>query len=115
MVHSHDGELLSQNKGKKSLINRAAVSAQQKCTKLDLKSFLSAIVFDDFSGVVLEKDEGSRIAQALGPRKALILQNHGCKAIKINEMYAKITHDFLGRHSPPHYEMIVSEQPELLE
>jgi len=34
-------------------------------------------VFDGFSGVVLELDEGKRIAAALGDRKAVILQNHG--------------------------------------
>lgn len=34
-------------------------------------------LFDDFSGVVLETDEGQRIGQALGPRKAVILKNHG--------------------------------------
>jgi ribulose-5-phosphate 4-epimerase/fuculose-1-phosphate aldolase len=34
-------------------------------------------LFDDFTGVVLEIDEGSRIAKALGSHKAAILQNHG--------------------------------------
>lgn len=34
-------------------------------------------VFDDFSGVVLDTSEGDRIAAALGPRKAVILKNHG--------------------------------------
>ncbi|MCQ8278128.1 class II aldolase/adducin family protein [Acetobacteraceae bacterium KSS8] len=34
-------------------------------------------VFDPFSGVVLEPDEGVRLAATLGDRKALILQNHG--------------------------------------
>jgi ribulose-5-phosphate 4-epimerase/fuculose-1-phosphate aldolase len=34
-------------------------------------------VFDDFTGVVLELDEGARIATALGSNKAAILQNHG--------------------------------------
>ena len=34
-------------------------------------------LFADFSGVVLETSEGDRIAQALGPHKAAILQNHG--------------------------------------
>ncbi len=35
------------------------------------------VLFDDFSGVVLEMDEGERIAAALGSKKAAILQNHG--------------------------------------
>lgn len=34
-------------------------------------------LFDDFRGVVLETDEGFRIAKALGQRKAVILKNHG--------------------------------------
>ena len=34
-------------------------------------------LFDPFSGVVLDPDEGTKIAQALGSKKAAILQNHG--------------------------------------
>jgi ribulose-5-phosphate 4-epimerase/fuculose-1-phosphate aldolase len=34
-------------------------------------------LFSDFSGMVLDASEGARIAQALGPRQAAILQNHG--------------------------------------
>jgi len=34
-------------------------------------------LFDDYGGVVLEHEEGARIAQALGDRKAAILRNHG--------------------------------------
>jgi ribulose-5-phosphate 4-epimerase/fuculose-1-phosphate aldolase len=34
-------------------------------------------LFEDFTGVVLDTDEGSRIAHALGQHKAAILQNHG--------------------------------------
>ncbi len=35
------------------------------------------VLFDDFSGVVLDNSEGERIAAALGTAKAAILQNHG--------------------------------------
>lgn len=35
------------------------------------------VVYEDFGGVVVELDEGQRIAQALGKHKAAILQNHG--------------------------------------
>lgn len=35
------------------------------------------VLFDDFTGVVLDMDEGERIANALGDNKAAILQNHG--------------------------------------
>lgn len=34
-------------------------------------------IFDDYTGVVLDVDEGKRIAQALGGAKAVILRNHG--------------------------------------
>lgn len=34
-------------------------------------------LFGDFTGVVLELDEGTRIAKALGKNKGAILQNHG--------------------------------------
>jgi ribulose-5-phosphate 4-epimerase/fuculose-1-phosphate aldolase len=35
------------------------------------------VLFDDFTGVVLDTSEGERIATALGTKKAAILQNHG--------------------------------------
>jgi ribulose-5-phosphate 4-epimerase/fuculose-1-phosphate aldolase len=35
------------------------------------------VLFDDFTGVVLDPAEGRRIAAALGQHKACILQNHG--------------------------------------
>jgi ribulose-5-phosphate 4-epimerase/fuculose-1-phosphate aldolase len=34
-------------------------------------------VFDDYTGVVLDLEEGKRLAHALGDRKAVILSNHG--------------------------------------
>src|SRR4051794_36087894 len=35
------------------------------------------VLFDDYTGVVLDTEEGKRIAHALGPHKAAILRNHG--------------------------------------
>jgi len=35
------------------------------------------VLFEDFTGVVLDNSEGRRIAQALGDKRAAILQNHG--------------------------------------
>ena len=35
------------------------------------------VLFDDFTGVVLDTEEGKRIAHALGDAKAAILRNHG--------------------------------------
>ena len=34
-------------------------------------------LFDDYTGVVLDPEEGKRIAHALGDRQAVILRNHG--------------------------------------
>ncbi|MFF3764656.1 class II aldolase/adducin family protein [Streptomyces sp. NPDC001922] len=34
-------------------------------------------LFDDYTGVVVDEEEGRRIASALGPHKAVILRNHG--------------------------------------
>lgn len=34
-------------------------------------------LFDDFTGVVNDTSEGNRIAETLGPHKAVILKNHG--------------------------------------
>jgi len=34
-------------------------------------------LYDDFGGIVIEGDEGTRVGTALGKNKALILQNHG--------------------------------------
>jgi ribulose-5-phosphate 4-epimerase/fuculose-1-phosphate aldolase len=39
--------------------------------------FEQHVLFEDFSGVVLDTSEGERIAAALGNKNAAILQNHG--------------------------------------
>ena len=39
--------------------------------------FEDHVLFDDYTGVVLETDEGDRIAAALGENRAAILKNHG--------------------------------------
>lgn len=41
-------------------------------------------VFDDYTGIVTETSEGERIARALGPRKAVILRNHGLLTVGEN-------------------------------
>lgn len=46
-------------------------------TQDSLRFFRSHGVYKHFGGVVLEGDEGERIADALGDGKAAILQNHG--------------------------------------
>ncbi|MGB7712707.1 MAG: class II aldolase/adducin family protein [Microcoleus sp.] len=109
-------------------------------------------LFDDYTGVVLQLEEGKRIAQALGEKKAIILRNHGlltvghsvdeaawwfvamersCQAqlmaeaagtpILIDSDNARLTQRLVGSHQlgwfsfQPLYELIVHQQPELLE
>jgi ribulose-5-phosphate 4-epimerase/fuculose-1-phosphate aldolase len=109
-------------------------------------------LFDDYTGVVVDTEEGRRIARALGSHKAVILRNHGlltvgrsveeaawwfiamdrtCRAqlladaagqtVPIDPDYARLTHGQVG--SPmagkisfqPYYDLIVAEQPDLLD
>lgn len=110
------------------------------------------VLFDDFTGVVLDNSEGQRIAAALGDKKAAILQNHGlltvgktvdeaawwfitmersCQAqlmaeavgkpVLIAPEHAESTRETVGSNLAgwfsfqPIYDVIVAEQPELLE
>src|SRR3989442_6933826 len=109
-------------------------------------------LFDDYTGVVLDLEEGKRIAHALGDAKAVILRNHGllttgqsvdeaawwfiamercCHAqllaeaagtpISIDKDNAELTASQVGSHLAgwlsfqPLYEVIVREQPDLLD
>src|SRR5262245_36841117 len=109
-------------------------------------------LFDDYTGVVLSLEEGRRIADAMGNRKAVILRNHGlltvgqsvdeaawwfitmdrtCHAqllaegagdpIRISPENARVTRDVVGSHLAgwfsfqPLYEMIVRQEPDLLD
>ncbi|MCD9623097.1 class II aldolase/adducin family protein [Rhabdothermincola salaria] len=110
------------------------------------------VLFDDFTGVVLDPMEGKRIAAALGDHKAAILRNHGlltvghsvdeaawwfitmertCQAqllamaagdpISIDADAAALTQTQVGGHFAgwfsfqPLHEVIVREQPDLLD
>jgi len=42
-----------------------------------LRFYKSHSVYDNFGGIVLDREEGRRIAKCLGKGKAAILQNHG--------------------------------------
>lgn len=46
-------------------------------TQDDCAFFDDHVVFEGFTGVVFDVDEGGAIARTLGDRKAVILQNHG--------------------------------------
>jgi len=109
-------------------------------------------LFDDYTGVVLKLEEGDRIANALGNKKAVILRNHGlltvghtvdeaawwfitmdrtCQAqlmaeaagkpVLINPDHARLTQRQVGSHHigwfsfQPLYDMIVRQQPDLLD
>jgi ribulose-5-phosphate 4-epimerase/fuculose-1-phosphate aldolase len=109
-------------------------------------------VFSDYTGVVYDMSEGDRIAQALGSRKAVIMQNHGhltvgstvdeaawfyitmdrsCQSQLLAEAAGKpipITHEaaIVARTQvgnprvawfqyQPLYDLIVREQPDLLD
>lgn len=46
-------------------------------TQDSLRFYRSHAVYEQFGGVVLDREEGRRIAACLGQGKAVILQNHG--------------------------------------
>lgn len=46
-------------------------------TQDSLRFYKSHAVYPNFGGVVLDREEGRRIAECLGDGKAAILQNHG--------------------------------------
>jgi ribulose-5-phosphate 4-epimerase/fuculose-1-phosphate aldolase len=46
-------------------------------TQDSLRFYKSHAVYEQFGGVVLDREEGKRIAKCLGAGKAVILQNHG--------------------------------------
>jgi len=45
-------------------------------------------LFDEYDGVVLDKAEGDRIAEALGPRRGVLLRNHGLLVADRSVRYA---------------------------
>ena len=109
-------------------------------------------VFDDYTGVVLDVEEGKRIAHALGDHKAVLLRNHGLLTVghsveeaawwfiamerscqvqlvaeaagtprHIDPDVAELAASQVGTHLAgwrgfqPLYELIVAQQPELLD
>lgn len=48
-----------------------------------LRFYKDHAVYTEFGGVVLDREEGKRIAKALGTGKAAILQNHGLLTVGI--------------------------------
>ena len=50
-------------------------------TQDSLRFYNSHAVYDNFGGIVLDREEGIRIATCLGNGKAAILQNHGLLSV----------------------------------
>jgi ribulose-5-phosphate 4-epimerase/fuculose-1-phosphate aldolase len=46
-------------------------------TQDSLRFYKNHAVYPNFGGVVLDREEGRKIAESLGDGKAVILQNHG--------------------------------------
>jgi len=59
----------------------ASLGVPLPITTQDACAFYNDLAFyNDFEGIVLEESEGLHLAQALGDKKAMILQNHGLLA-----------------------------------
>jgi ribulose-5-phosphate 4-epimerase/fuculose-1-phosphate aldolase len=54
-------------------------------TQDSLRFYKSHAVYPNFGGVVLDREEGRKIAECLGDGKAAILQNHGL--ITVNTLW----------------------------
>ena len=50
-------------------------------TQYSLHFYKSHSVYTQFGGIALDREEGKRIAKALGGGKAVILQNHGLPTV----------------------------------
>jgi ribulose-5-phosphate 4-epimerase/fuculose-1-phosphate aldolase len=53
-------------------------------TQDSLRFYKSHAVYPNFGGVVLDREEGRKIAECLGNGKAAILQNHGLITVYIH-------------------------------
>ncbi len=57
-------------------------------------------LFDDYTGVVLDPEEGKRIAHALGENKAVILRNHGLLTTGVLRRRGRVVVHHDGAHVP---------------
>jgi ribulose-5-phosphate 4-epimerase/fuculose-1-phosphate aldolase len=55
-------------------------------TQDSLRFYKDHAVYQNFGGVVLDREEGRRIAECLGDGKAVILQNHGLLTVRLTRM-----------------------------
>ncbi|KAK3079766.1 hypothetical protein LTS18_003956 [Coniosporium uncinatum] len=70
-----------------------------------LRFWKSHAVYDNFGGVVLDREEGMRIANALGHGKAVILQNHGL--ITIGQSVDEAAFWFISLDKTCHAQLLV--------
>ena len=56
-------------------------------TQDSLRFYKDHSVYGQFGGVVLDREEGRRIAECLGGGKAIILQNHGLLTVSVAPCY----------------------------
>ncbi len=61
-------------------------------------------LYDDFNGVVLDEEEGKRIAVALGPHKAVILRNHGF--LTVGRSVAEAAFSFITADKSAHAQLL---------
>jgi ribulose-5-phosphate 4-epimerase/fuculose-1-phosphate aldolase len=70
-----------------------------------LRFYKSHSVYTDFKGVVLDSEEGIRIAKALGNGKACILQNHGL--LTVGESVDEAAFWFISLDKSCHAQLLV--------
>lgn len=66
-------------------------------TQDSLRFYKSHAVYPNFGGVVLDREEGKKIAESLGDGKAVILQNHGLITVCTHSHHVYIRCTWLTR------------------
>lgn len=92
-------------------------------TQDSLRFYKSHAVYDNFGGVVFDREEGRRIAKALGNGKAIILQNHGLITCSANvdaaafwfisleiSCQAQLLADAAANDSPGYRKILIGEE-----
>lgn len=79
IVHTH---------GKSALALGCAGMTLEPITQTGTVFFDDVALFDEFHGIVLGTEEGDAIAAALGPRRGLLLKNHGALVVGSSVMEA---------------------------
>lgn len=77
-------------------------------TQDSLRFYKNHAVYPQFGGVVLDREEGQRIAQHLGDGKAIILQNHGLLTVRIPSYSSSLTSAYHHSLSLPYKSLTCS-------